>query len=102
MNMGIAPRIDGLKWTELHRSLEERGYALTPPLLGANECRELIATFPDDEQFRSHIVMARYRFGRGEYKYFSYPLPEIVQELRESFYLHLATIANGWAEALAS
>src|SRR5512138_3145804 len=99
MNMGIARRIEGLDWKGMQRSIWEHGYALTEPVLSAEECRDVIAMFPDDERFRSHIKMERYRFGRGEYKYFSYPLPEMVQELRENFYPRLAPVANEWAEA---
>lgn len=102
MISGIANRIDQLDWTAISQSLWQHGFALTPPVLSADECRELVEMFPSEKLFRSHIVMARYRFGRGEYKYFSYPLPSIVQELRESVYPHVAPIANEWAEALGA
>ncbi len=102
MNVGIAQRIAGLNWDELHRSLWDHGYALTPPMLTVEECRALAEMFPAEKRFRSHIVMERYRFGKGEYKYFSYPLPEIISELRENFYPCLATVANKWSEALGA
>ncbi|PYX88427.1 MAG: proline hydroxylase [Acidobacteria bacterium] len=97
---GIAERLSKLDWPALHESLWDRGYALTPPLLTPQECRELVALYPNDSNFRSHIIMARYRFGRGDYKYFNYPLPAIVQELRESSYSHLAPLANEWHESM--
>jgi hypothetical protein len=80
--------------------LDENGFALTPPLLTASECAELISLYPDDKLFRSHIVMARYRFGSGDYKYFSYPLPPVVDELRGGFYPQLAQVANDWNQKL--
>ena len=100
MSVRIAKRVEGLDWGDLQRSLWEKGYALTPPVLKADECSEVVEMLTDDKRFRSHIDMARYRFGRGEYKYFANPLPEIVSELRENFYPRLAPIANAWAEAL--
>jgi hypothetical protein len=66
------------------------------------ECRELIGLYGDDSRFRSHIDMARFRFGLGEYKYFANPLPAIVQELRSALYSHLAAIASRWMESLGS
>jgi uncharacterized protein len=100
MQTNIAKRIEGLDWAGLSRSLWEDGYALTPPILSPDECSQLIASYSDDDLFRSHIVMARYRFGLGDYKYFKYPLPEIVQELRECSYPHLAPVASEWNKAL--
>jgi uncharacterized protein len=100
MQTGVRTKISGLDWSALSRSLWEDGYALTPPLLTPEECSTLIGTYSDDALFRSHIIMERYRFGLGDYKYFSYPLPEIVQQLRESSYPHLAPVANEWNRAL--
>jgi hypothetical protein len=100
MQSSIAKRIEGLDWSRLSRSLWEDGYALTPPILSPDECSELITSYSDDDIFRSHIVMARYRFGLGDYKYFNYALPEIVQELRECSYPHLAPVASEWNKAL--
>jgi uncharacterized protein len=68
--------------------------------LSAAECDSLVALYNQPERFRSHIIMERYRFGVGDYKYFAHPLPEVVTELRISAYPHLAEIANRWAEAL--
>jgi hypothetical protein len=94
--MDIQQRINALDWTALCERLNQHGAALTPPLLTASECAELISLYPNDKLFRSHIVMARYRFGSGDYKYFSYPLPPIVEELRSGFYPSLAKVANDW------
>ncbi len=76
--------------------LDEQGYVVLPRLLDAATCRGLIKDYPDEARFRSRIVMARHNFGRGEYQYFNYPLPPVVQRLRESLYAALAPIANAW------
>ena len=98
----ISQRIERLDWRAIHDSLWELGYALIEPVLTAQECAELIRLYPCDDHFRSHIIMARYRFGRGDYKYFKYPLPLLVQELRESTYPHLAPIATEWHKVMHS
>ena len=96
----IARRIEGLDWKSAEQSLCDRGYAVTAPILSAAECDSLVALYNQAERFRSHIIMERYRFGIGDYKYFDHPLPELVAELRTSVYPCLAEIANRWAEAL--
>jgi uncharacterized protein len=96
MHRDIAARVDALEWPALAESLASYGYAKTAALLTAEECRELVASYDDDTRFRSHIDMARFRFGEGDYKYFTYPLPAIVEQLRRAFYPHLAPIANQW------
>jgi uncharacterized protein len=94
-------RIDAkIDWRQAAASLDERGYAVTPPLLMAEECRGLAALYPSEEAFRSRVIMQRHAFGRGEYQYFRYPLPQAVQGLREAIYPRLAPIANGWREKL--
>src|SRR5690348_4569005 len=98
----IAKRVQQLDWQALDTALTENGYAQTGPLLTAEECRELIRLYHDDARFRSHIDMAHFRFGLGDYKYFGDPLPAIIQELRKSFYSPLAQIANGWMDNLGS
>lgn len=98
--MMMKDRLSALDWTALARSLQERGYAKTPPILTPPECSELIARYPDVSQFRSRVVMERHRFGVGEYKYFADPLPQIVQDLRTHGYAPLAAIANQWMSAL--
>jgi uncharacterized protein len=96
----IADRLTDFDWHALRESLRENGYALTPSVLTQNECAELIDLYSSDGGFRSHIIMSRYRFGRGDYKYFDYPLPATVQELREHSYPCLALLANEWNKAL--
>ena len=76
------------------------GCAVTGPLLTADECEALAASYPEDAPFRSRVVMARHGFGRGEYKYFAYPLPDLVPGLRTALYPQLAEIANRWNEAM--
>ena len=96
----IADRIDALDWKAAANSLSERGYAVTAQILSPEECSFLAAMYNDEDRFRSRIVMERYRFGVGDYKYFGNPLPEIVTSLRTAAYPHLASVANEWAENL--
>jgi uncharacterized protein len=96
----IADRLSELDWPVLHQSLWDRGYALTSPLLTPDECQELVSMYSDDSNFRSHIIMARYRFGQGDYKYFNYPLPDIIQDLREHSYPYIAPLANKWNKVM--
>src|SRR5260370_11083278 len=98
--LSITERIDALDWSAAEQSLSERGYAVTAPVLSPAECAELTALYNDESRFRSHVIMERYRFGIGDYKYFGNPLPELVAELRSSAYPHLAEVANRWAETL--
>ena len=95
-----ADPLTAIDWHEIATSLDERGYATTPPLLTAAECRGLAALYARDDVFRSRVVMQRHAFGRGEYKYFRYALPSIVEELRQAIYPHLAPIANRWRDRL--
>lgn len=94
----VEERIAALGWEAAGASLSERGYAVTAPILSPEECASLAAMYTDATRFRSQIVMKRYRFGVGDYRYFSYPLPEIVSSLRTCAYPYLAKIANRWAE----
>lgn len=93
-------QVSALDWPRIETDLNERGYATIGQILSAEQCRELAATYPDDTVFRSQVIMARHGFGRGEYKYFRYPLPEIIQDFRTSFYPRLAKLANDWEQAL--
>ena len=94
-------RIDAsVDWGQLASSLDEHGYATTPPLLLTEECRRLAALYPSQDPFRSRVIMQRHNFGRGEYQYFRYPLPAAVERLRQAIYPHLAPIANDWREKL--
>jgi uncharacterized protein len=96
----ISERIAKLDWNAVEESLSTRGYAVTPTLLNRHECANLAALYVDETRFRSHIIMERYRFGVGDYKYFDYPLPEMVASLRSAAYPFLARIANRWATVL--
>jgi len=96
----IVDRIDALDWKVASASLSQRGYAVTAQILSREECESLAALYADETRFRNRIVMERYRFGVGDYKYFDNPLPEIVASLRTAAYPHLASVANEWAENL--
>ena len=98
--MTIENRLAQLDWKAIEASLWQRGYAKTASLLTAKECEALVALYCKDQLFRSRIDMKRFRFGEGEYKYFTYPLPPLVQALREQIYPRLAVIANAWVKAL--
>lgn len=99
----LAERIGGCDWEAAAAGLDAAGYALLPGLLNEHECADLAALYDGDEsRFRSRVVMARHGFGRGEYRYFAYPLPATVAALRAALYPPLAAIANRWCEALGS
>jgi hypothetical protein len=89
-------RLSAYDWAGVANDLDARGHAMLEALLSPPECTALAALYPDDERFRSRVVMARHGFGRGEYRYFSYPLPELVAGLRTAAYPLLAPIANRW------
>jgi uncharacterized protein len=88
--------IDALDWPAIERELDAYGSAVAPKLLSPEACRGLKALYPDDARFRSRIVMARHGFGRGEYKYFADPLPEVIVALRRGLYRRLAPLADRW------
>jgi uncharacterized protein len=94
-------RIETLPWTKARESLWNVGYGRLGVVLSRAECEELRALYHKPEMFRSRIDMARFRFGRGEYQYFAYPLPALVARLREALYRQLADTANLWREALS-
>ena len=96
----IGERVAALDWTTILSDLDDHGCATTGPLLTIKECTALVESYGSDELFRSRIVMAQHGFGRGEYKYFAYPLPQIVAALRDSLYPLLAQFANQWNKAL--
>lgn len=93
------PSID---WSSVVEELDAHGCAVARGLVSLEECEELAALYPSEAPFRSRIVMARHGFGRGEYKYFSYPLPDLIEGLRTALYPPLADIANRWNAALGS
>jgi hypothetical protein len=94
----VSERVAGLDWARIAQSLDTLGYATTGALLHGDECASLVDSYAADKGFRSRVIMARHGFGRGEYKYFDYPLPQLVSELRTAFYSPLAEIANHWNE----
>jgi hypothetical protein len=98
----LAERIGALDWGAIAARLDAEGYAVVGSVLAPDECAALAATYALDERFRSRIVMARHGFGRGEYKYFAYPLPDVVAALRTALYPRLAGIANRWGETLGA
>ncbi|WP_321781957.1 2OG-Fe(II) oxygenase [Paraburkholderia sp. J94] len=100
----FTPRADtapeGTDWHAVATSLDRYGNAILPALLTPAQCDSLTALYADDARFRSTIVMARHNFGRGEYRYFAYPLPPLLDALRHALYARLAPIANRWHRQL--
>jgi hypothetical protein len=96
----VEARIAGIDWDAIEHRLDAQGNARIERLLSAGQCTAMAALYADEALFRSRIVMARHGFGRGEYKYFSYPLPPIVMQLRTALYPHLVPIANRWNTTL--
>jgi hypothetical protein len=88
--------VDEFDWRAIAAGLDDIGVSLTPPLLNPEECHTLLDLYDDDSRFRSTIDMGRHRFGEGQYRYFSHPLPELVVELRAAFWPHLLPIAREW------
>jgi uncharacterized protein len=91
-----ARRLAGLDWNPVYDELDRQGNAVIAGLLTVAECRQLAALYDEERLFRSRVVMSRHGFGRGEYKYFAYPLPAVVAELRAALYGPLADLANRW------
>ncbi|MCX4162376.1 MULTISPECIES: 2OG-Fe(II) oxygenase [Paraburkholderia] len=96
----ISHRVDTADWPRIARELDQYGCAMLPGLLDARECNALAALYPRDDLYRSRVVMARHGFGRGEYRYFDYPLPDVVGGLRTALYPHLVPVANRWNETM--
>ncbi len=97
-----AARVAAIDWTRVGGALNDRGSAVLERLLTPDECRAIASLYDDDSHFRSTVVMARHGFGRGEYKYFAYPLPDLIAALRPALYAHLAPLANAWNESMAT
>jgi uncharacterized protein len=93
-------RLNTFDWQRITQDLDERGNTTLHGILSCADCDALAGLYQQDEPFRSRVVMERHGFGRGEYKYFRYPLPEIVSELRTALYPRLAPVANGWNQAM--
>ena len=96
----VAARVEAIDWEGVEGELDAQGCAVLKGLISAEECTALAALYPDDRHFRSRIVMSRHGFGRGEYKYLSYPLPDLIAALRPALYAGLQRIANRWNEAM--
>ena len=98
--VAVGNRVGGFDGSKIASHLDAHGWALLPTLLTTDECSALAGLYGNDRHFRSHIVMARHGFGRGEYKYFAYPLPDMVVALRTALYARLGPIANEWNAAM--
>lgn len=96
----LSQKIADLDWNIIRDSMHQKGYAVIEELLSESECKDIINLYQQEELYRKTVLMARYRFGLGEYKYFNYPLPSLIENLREGFYPYLAPIANDWFSAL--
>lgn len=92
----IANRLEQLNWDEIKQTLHDKGFVRVKKVLNDEECSTLIENYTNANHYRKTIVMERYRFGIGEYKYYRYPLPNIMQQLRENVYSHIAPVANQW------
>lgn len=100
--MSMSPaRLETLDWANLEQQLDEHGCVIIPSLLLGESCDRLSALYPQTEPFRSQVIMSRHGFGRGEYKYFRYPLPAAVERLRTALYPRLVPLANRWYERMS-
>lgn len=98
----IAERVETIPWKEVYQNLDAEGHAIVKRVLSRAECDNIRGLYPKEEIFRSRVVMERHNFGRGEYRYFSYPLPELIAALRTAIYPYLVPIANAWNKASGS
>jgi hypothetical protein len=96
----VTRRVMDLDWKQITEELNAQGSALLKNVLTPEQCEALSALYPEDDLFRVRVVMARHGFGRGEYKYFNYPLPGIIESLRTSLYGELVPIANRWNQSM--
>lgn len=100
MTEAIEARVEVFDWNKLSEELDICGWVRVPRLLGREECLDVAGLYAAPEGFRSRVTMARHGFGRGEYRYFAYPLPALVADIRRAFYPRLASIANRWHERM--
>ncbi len=98
MSFNLSSRLQSLDWASLNEQLLGKGFTVTKPFLKSDECKDLKSLFDENELYRSTIDMKRYSFGRGTYRYFKYPLPEMIGSLREGIYEKIVPTANAWAE----
>jgi len=96
----IIQKIENTDWKEITETMHQNGYAIIPNFLSGEQCETLKSNYNNSKLYRKTVTMARYRFGLGEYKYFTYPLPDIIQTIRTTIYPYLAPIANAWFKAL--
>ena len=93
-------RVETIPWEQISQDLDAEGFAIIRDVLSSDECEQIRQLYEKRDIFRSNVVMERHGFGRGEYRYFSYPLPRLIATLRTSVYPHLVPIANRWNEAM--
>jgi len=96
----VEKRVSTYDWKTLSEELSGYGCAVMEKLLSPAECRQIVGLYPEESHFRSHVHMARHGFGKGEYRYFKYPLPDLLSGLRSALFPHLASVANGWNERM--
>lgn len=96
----IIDKIKNADWHSINETMNQNGHAIISNLLSDEQCDALKSAYGNPKLYRKTVVMARHRFGRGEYKYFNYPLPDIVQTIRTNIYSHLVPVANAWFRAL--
>jgi hypothetical protein len=101
LNAAIATRIGAIDWAAIATALDAQGWAVIPDLLAGAECDQIAGLYAGgDGAFRSRVIMGRHGFGQGEYRYFAYPLPPLIQDLRTAIYPPLAPVANQWNERM--
>lgn len=96
----IIEKLSAINWQTVTEQMNEKGFVGVSKLLSNEDCERLVGNYNQSNLYRKTITMERYRFGLGEYKYFHYPLPDLIQTIRENVYLHLTPIANGWMKML--
>jgi len=96
----LKDRLATVDWGQIRENLDSQGWAVLPGLLADAECDAVAGLYGAGDLFRSHVVMARHGFGQGEYRYFAYPLPSLIEDLRTALYSRLAPIANDWHECM--
>lgn len=97
---GAAARLEAADWQSVGQALHAQGHAVLPCVFNAADCEQVRALYERADLFRSRVVMARHGFGQGEYQYFGYPLPTLINDIRHTVYGHLAPVANAWADML--
>ena len=96
----VKQKLEAINWSKIAENMLEKGYAIIPEILASKHCEDLIENYIHANLYRKTVTMERYRFGLGEYKYFKYPLPSLIQVIRENVYPKLVPIANTWMKCL--